>query len=252
MAAKDRVETIKSLLLSEGQVKVSLLSQELSVTEETIRRDLEKLEAEGFLIRTHGGATLNSARKMADVHFFKRTQRNLSAKRAIARIAISVMERKQAIAADASSTVMEALRLVASRRDLTLLTNSAAVFQELHDPAVTIVSTGGEYDYSGSSFFGQGAKKSIEQYHVDLTLLSCKGVGIESGILDTRETDAEIKRAMIGQAREVALLVDHTKLDRTAFVRVAGLDRLTYLITDAEPSDAWKHACGEFGIKLLY
>ena len=252
MAAKERVDEIKTRLLSESTVRVSTLAQDLSVTEETIRRDLDQLESEGFLIRTHGGARLNSLRKAADTHFSKRAASNLEEKRAIARKALGILDGVHAVAADSSSTVMEVLRLIAGTPDLSILTNSAFVYQEIQSPTAAFVSTGGEFNSSDLSFYGQMAKNAVSRYRFDLALLGCKALDLEGGALVSRTIEAEIKRSMIDHATETALLVDHTKFDRTAFVQIASLDLITYIITDAEPSSVWKCACKEHGITLIY
>ncbi|AEB07589.1 transcriptional regulator, DeoR family [Coriobacterium glomerans PW2] len=252
MAAGERLETIRALLTNDGQVSVSDLSRSMSVTEETIRRDLEKLEAEGFLMRTYGGAVLNEAHRAEDVHFYRRTRRNLAEKRAIALNVLPILQGKHAIAADASSTVLETIRLIGNREDVSLLTYSAAVFHELNDPAITIVSPGGQFDKSGLALYGRTTIRAISQYHVDILLLSCKSLSIDGGLRDSRESEAETKRVLIERAKEIALLADHSKFDQNAFVPLADLDRIDYLVTDCEPSDDWKQACCARGVKLLY
>lgn len=252
MGAKERIAQIKAELDAEGRVQVSALAVRLEVTEETIRRDLDKLAAQGFLIRTHGGAVIDSSRKTADVHFFKRMADHAPEKRAVAAKALEVLEGAHAVAADASTTVMEAVRLIADREDLVLLTNSTAVFSELADPKLTIVSPGGEFDQSGLALYGQVAKQVIGQYHVDLLLLSCKALSRTAGVLVSRENEADIKRALVAQADRVALLVDHSKFDKTAFVRLCDLGSIDYIVTDEEPSGEWKRVCEKAGIRLLY
>lgn len=130
MAAKDRIQAIKQMVANDKKVTVSNLSSIFQVTEETIRRDLEKLEDEGFLTRTYGGAVLNSAVLADNIHFYKRAKSFYEEKQIIARNTLPFIKNKTTMAADSSSTVMELLKLLKDRNDLTLLTNSAEAFHD--------------------------------------------------------------------------------------------------------------------------
>ncbi|VED35406.1 DeoR-family transcriptional regulator [Escherichia coli] len=121
MAAKDRIQAIKQMVANDKKVTVSNLSGIFQVTEETIRRDLEKLEDEGFLTRTYGGAVLNTAMLTENIHFYKRASSFYEEKLLIARKALPFIDNKTTMAADSSSTVMELLKLLQDRSDLTLL-----------------------------------------------------------------------------------------------------------------------------------
>lgn len=139
MAAKDRIQAIKQMVANDKKVTVSNLSSIFQVTEETIRRDLEKLEDEGFLTRTYGGAVLNSAVLADNIHFYKRAKSFYEEKQIIARNTLPLIKNKTTMAADSSSTVMELLKLLKDRNDLTLLTNSAEAFHELAQSDINLV-----------------------------------------------------------------------------------------------------------------
>ncbi|MCH3942411.1 MAG: DeoR/GlpR family DNA-binding transcription regulator [Atopobiaceae bacterium] len=252
MAAKDRHEVIRQLLVAHQQVSVSELSKNLGVTEETIRRDLEKLEGEGFLSRTYGGAIINAVRQDSGIHFYKRSDQFIAEKRSIALKALRLLSGKSSVAVDSSTTAMEVVKLLADRDGMTLLTNSTVVFQALEASNVTVVSCGGEFDRNALALIGRTAEKNLRQFNVDIALLSCKGLSQANGVLDSRESGAGVKRAMVEQAGEVALLADHSKFDKKAFVYLMGLERLDYIVTDEEPSDSWKKTCDEQGIELIY
>lgn len=251
MAAQDRWEAIKLELGENGQVFVADLSCKLGVTEETIRRDLERLESEGLLKRTYGGAIPVESRRHADTSFHKRSEQHVREKRDIAQKVLPLLEGKSTIAADSSTTAMEAVRLLRDQGDLTLLTNSTVVFQELVDAKITVVSPGGEFDKNSLSLRGEGTKKALRQYHVDALLFSCKGLD-KTGVFDSRESEVEIKRILLEQSSELILLADHSKFSRTAFVRHVGLDCIDCIVTDRDPSDEWKELCEQNGIKLVF
>ena len=216
---KNRLEHIREQVKNEKKVTVSELSKIYKVTEETIRRDLEKLEKEGFLTRTFGGAVLNSASQKEHIHFYKRTSINQKEKAKIAQLFKEVLDQKRTIAADASTTVMEAIRLLKANRNITVLSSSTEIFREMTGSEIHILSTGGVFNEDSLSLQGNLAKENIRRYHVDLALLSCKGLDMDKGIMDSSEREADVKTEMVKQALEVALLADHTKFERTAFVQ---------------------------------
>lgn len=251
MAARDRLILIKQQVEAEKKVTVTNLSRIHKVTEETIRRDLEKLEAEGFLTRTFGGAVLNSISPSDNVHFHKRASINIGEKKKIAAAFYDILKDKTTIVTDSSTTVMEAVKLLKDK-ELTILSVSTEIFRELGDTDIKIISTGGAFNKSTLSLQGQVAKDTIRRYHVDIALISCKGLNIKKGAMDTNESETEVKKCMIKQAEEVALLVDHTKFDKTAFAHLLDLENVDYLVTDEKPDESWIQFCGENNIKLIY
>ena len=168
MSAKDRINTIKQMVSNEKKVTVSNLSEVFRVTEETIRRDLEKLEIEGILTRTYGGAILNENSQMEGVPFYKRANTMLVEKRKIALKVLPLLENKTTMSGDSSSTVMELLKLLKNRKDLTILTNSTEAFNELSKADVYVVSTGGEFNKSSLSLQGRLTKEIIKKSNVEI------------------------------------------------------------------------------------
>lgn len=252
MAQKERLNLIQERLQKENRVTVSGLSREYGVTEETIRRDLEKLEKEGVLTRVHGGAVFNSERAAENIHYLIRAQHNSAEKKVIGEIAARILPGQVTICADASSTVMEAVQLLRNRPETTVLTNSVQIVRELSQTAMTVVSTGGVINKTTFSMQGNFVRKVLSEYFVDIVLISCKAMSADGGIYDSNAEEGELKHQMVRQGQRVILLADHSKFDRKAFVKVMELDELDTLITDREPSDEWKRVCEKKGIKLLY
>lgn len=252
MAGKERLMVIRQTVQTQKKVSVGELSRICRVTEETIRRDLEKLEADGVLTRIHGGAIWNEGAQKEGIHFYRRLSIHQREKQEIARKTAALLEGKNTISADSSTTVVEALKLLPDSQDITIVTNSTEVFREFQQSAFNIISTGGEFNKKSLSLQGQLAKTNITKYNVNLALISCKGLSIEKGVLDSNESEAEIKKAMLEQAEEVALLADHSKFDQSAFIALVEVKELNYIITDRKPSDEWVEYCSEHGIQLIY
>jgi len=252
MAARDRLRTIKQIIIAEKKVIVSELSQKFDVTEETIRRDLEKLESEGVLTRTYGGAVLSAETQVEGIHFYKRASCFQDEKKMIAKETVKILKNHTAIAADASSTVMETIKLLPNSSDITLLTNSTEVFMEMAQSKMDIISTGGLFNRRSLALQGTIAQQSLENYHVDILLMSCKGLDMYKGAMDSNEGEAEIKKLLVKQAEEVALLVDSSKFDKSALVKLIDLKDLDYIITNVKPEDKWIEFCDKHNIKLIY
>lgn len=248
---KNRLEKIREKVSIEKKVTVSELSKLYEVTEETIRRDLDKLEAEGFLTRSFGGAVLNQVPQKENIQFYKRASINQDEKKTIALLAYDILSSKRAIATDASTTVMEAIKLL-KEQEMIILSASTEIFTQLNDTGNRIISVGGIFNYKTLSLQGSVAKNTVKRYHLDMAVISCKGVNLGLGATDTSENEAEVKKCMIEQAKEVVLLADHTKFGRTAFAHLADLDDLDYLITDRRPGKEWVEVCEKKGIKLIY
>jgi len=252
MLPRERLEIIKEIVLKEKKVYVSKLSEKFNVTEETIRRDLEKLELQGIVTRSYGGAILNSEKTNEDIPFYKRSKTNIESKQYIAMKAVEFIKEGSTIVADCSSTVLETLKLIKDRKDVTIITNSVEVLQELNQSELNIISTGGSLKQRSLSLQGPITQNTISKYNVDIAFVSCKGMDKEKGILDSNETEAEIKRSMIKQSNKVILLIDHTKYDKTSFVKLFDYDNIDYIITDGEPKEEWMNLFHSYNIEVIY
>lgn len=240
------------MLLNDKKVGVTDLSQKFSVTEETIRRDLDKLEADGFITRTYGGAVLSNIETVANIPFYKRAAHAIEAKKQIAVLAQDVLTKAHTLFADSSSTVMEAVKLLKNRDDLTLVTNSAEMVKELYISDLNVISTGGTLNKKSLSFEGTLSESAIQRYNADVALISCKGLDMTVGVTDTNEAQARLKRTMIDQSGQVILLVNNAKFDSRAFVHLANFDKINHVITESRPPDGWPEFFAKHEIALTY
>lgn len=252
MLNTDRLSTIKQILLNDKKIVVTDLSQQFSVTEETIRRDLDKLERDGFITRTYGGAVLNSTETVANIPFYKRATHHIEAKKQMALLLQDVIHDQRTLFADSSSTVMEAIKLLKNRDELTIVTNSAEMTKELYISNVQVISTGGMLNKRSLAFEGDLAETAIQRYNTDIALISCKGLDMGTGVTDTNEGQARLKRMMIDQAHQVILLADSSKFDKKAFIHLADFDHINHIITESRPSDEWLAFFNQHGIQVHF
>lgn len=252
MTAKSRLDVIQDLVKKEKRVVVSELSEICGVTEETIRKDLTKLEEQGVVTRVHGGAVLVEQKQYNEVYFIHRQNVHAEEKRRIAELAIPLIQNGNTLFADSSTTVAEMLRSIPEQMDLTLVSNSTNIFLDLVSKNMNIICTGGTFNKKYLSLQGLQCKESIAKYNVDVALLSCKALDMERGVQDSSEGEADIKKLMVEHAKKVILLADHTKFDQTAFVHLMDLEHVTYLVTDQRPEEKWVQYCQDHNIQLIY
>ncbi len=252
MLAIERRNAILAKLSAEGKVIVSDLSREFDVTEETIRRDLEKLDNDGLAKKTYGGAVVNE-KLNNDLPFNVRKRTNVAQKQFIAEKIAPLIHDGDYIMLDASSTAIYVTECIKDLKNITLITNSVEILLELADkPDWKILSTGGALKRGGLSLVGTSAERMIRGFHVDLAVCSCKGIDINKGITDSNEKDSEIKQAIFAAADKKVLAVDSTKFDRISFVRVCDIGDVDAIVTDAQPADRWIEHCKEKNVQLIY
>ncbi|MFD0670190.1 DeoR/GlpR family DNA-binding transcription regulator [Cohnella sp. GCM10027633] len=233
MLVAERYEKIVGLVNERGSIRVSELSELCQVTEETIRRDLDRLEQSGRLRRSHGGAvSVKDGQQQTEIPYAEREITHADEKRRIAREAIKRISPNERILLDASTTAWYMAGSVPDMK-LTVLTNSIKVATELSGKdKIEVIATGGTVAQRSLSFVGPLAERSLDAYYVDKVFLSCKGVHLERGISESNELQARIKEKMIDRAEEVILLADSSKFGSQAFAHVAELDQVDVVITD--------------------
>ncbi|KOP69226.1 DeoR faimly transcriptional regulator [Bacillus sp. FJAT-18019] len=243
MLVAERYEKIVELVNERGSIRVSELSQLCGVTEETIRRDLDRLEHAGRLRRSHGGAVsvkdqVEIQRSQPEIPYAEREITNAREKQQIAEEAVKRIQANDRILLDASSTAWYMAKIIPDI-PITVLTNSIKVAAELSTKErVQVISTGGILAHRSLSFVGPLAERSLDAYYVDKAFLSCKGVHIERGLSESNELQARIKHQMIGMADETILLADASKFGMQAFAQVADLSQVNLIITDQRLTEA--------------
>lgn len=252
MFTLERQKAILEQLKKEKSVKVTDLARQFYIGEATIRRDLFKLEKQGLLARTYGGALLAEGAHAEIPPSVRETERR-SEKEHIGHLAAELVEEGSVVILDSSSTVLRMVPHLASRVRLTAITNGARTALELgglHRPLV--YCTGGKLRENSFSFTGQAACDFIRSYRADFLFFSCRGVSLEGGLTEANEEEAELRRVMVKSATKTVLLCDHTKLGNDAFARIGDFNTLYALVTDRRPPANWMARLEEAGVKVLF
>lgn len=250
MLSGERRQITAQRLQAAGRVVVSELSAEFGVSEETIRRDLERLEKEGLALRTYGGAVLSRGEK-APPPYAIRKNTNVEEKLSVARQAAAMLQDGDTLMVDESSTAVYTVKAMCRLRGITLITNSLEVLQEVGDREDWhVISTGGHLKSDVMALAGPHALRTIASYHVHYALLSCRGINTQLGFADSSDDIVQVKQAMAAAAECTILLADHRKFDRPGFAALGPLELADRLVTDRPPSPEWKKRLEERGVSL--
>ncbi|SET25378.1 transcriptional regulator, DeoR family [Natronincola peptidivorans] len=227
-----RRQKIISLLHEGNFVEIAYLSNYFDVSEMTIRRDLEKLEEDGEIIRLHGGAKLNT-KSIYEATLEERRIKNILEKQAVARKAAELVEDGDVIALDASSTALEVSKQIKGKKKLVVVTNNISVAKELSEcKDHTIILLGGIVRKKSLSLIGPYVKNMLSSIYIDKAFISSKALAFKSGLTDATIDEGEVKKAMIKNSKNVYIIVDHTKINETAFFQVCDYREMNKIITD--------------------
>ena len=231
---------------------VSDLAAYYRVTEETIRRDLDKLEKEGYATKTYGGAILGNSTK-TDLSYTIRNKTNVEAKNQIAAIASRLIEDGDHLMLDDSSTSLYLAKKLKEKKNLTVITNSVELVMELNGvESWTILLTGGRLKPESLALVGDQTQQMLRQYHVDKALLSCKGLDLDAGVTDSSEFHAQTKQSMLRCAKKKILILDSSKIDKVSFIDIAPLDAFDIVVTNTAPSKPWLDFFADHNVECLY
>ena len=252
MLAIERKNEILNRLRNEKRVLVSELAEVYNVTEETIRRDLDKLEKEGYATKTYGGAILGNTTK-TDLSYAVRNKANVEAKKMIAALIVDLIEDGDHLMIDHSSTCYFSMKKLREKKNLTVITNSVELASEICTiEGWNVYMTGGQLRPESMALSGPASFEILHTYHVDKTLFSCKGIDMAAGITDSNDLHAEIKHAMVCAAKQPILAVDSSKFDKISFVNIARLQEVRVVVTNTKPSEEWLRTLARMEIRCIY
>ncbi len=250
MLTNERQEELRRILLAHGTVAIADVSRRLGVSEMTVRRDLEHMEAEGLVQRVRGGATI-SVRNDFELSFARREMVNRELKRAIGLAAAGLVHDGDRIALDGSTTTVHVARNLRNRRNLTVMTNGIKVAIELgHIPDINLYLTGGTLRDS-ISLVGPFATELAERIHVEKLIFSVGGIDLDAGLTDGNVPDAEVKMAFLRNSSRHILVAASHKFGRRAFVSLCPLAQVHTIVTDAGIPPNYLSALRDRGIEVI-
>ncbi|HTB98457.1 MAG TPA: DeoR/GlpR family DNA-binding transcription regulator [Terracidiphilus sp.] len=253
---QQRIQFILTSLQETGAVVVEDLAEQLKVSVVTIRRDLDQLEQQGLLRRTHGGAVsiepLFYEPFKKDRSFLDQVERQANEKRRIGRAAAAMITPGETIAITPGTTTAEIIRGLPLNCNISVVTNTANIAMELSKRKdVNVFVTGGHLHGEWFSLVGPTAVRSLDNMLIHTMFVGADGVDPKWGVSCLSSDEAELNAAMVRQSRRHIAVVDHTKLNVVANYRICEIGVLTTLITDSGATDEMIAPYQKLGVKVL-
>ncbi len=234
----DRLSVMLEILAANGTIDVAATARELGVSTTTIRRDLQLLEEQRLLNRTHGGAVAHGV--LYELPLRYRSGRLQEVKRRIGAAAAKRVGDRVVVGLTGGTTTTEVARALVDRRQLTVVTNALNIGAELAvRPNLKLVMSGGVARSESYELVGPLADASLARLHLDVAFVGVDGISPDGGLTTHHEIEAHTNRVLIDRASRVVVVADSSKLGRIAFAWICGLDQVDELITDdqADPGD---------------
>ena len=253
MFTEERLEQILNILNKNGRVKVKELSEQFNVSEGMIRKDLQRLEKNGVLQRTYGGAILN--RKISkSSSITTRMKVNLSSKELISKKAFDLIEDGDMVFLESSSINFLLAKLIAnSTKKITLITTMSIIPTLFNDNEIVIlICIGGVYDNKSGGVLGSEAIKSISKYTFNKGFLGSSGVNLITNSVGTVALeDGNLKELIVSNSKEVFLLVEKEKFNVDSPYRFATIDEFDAIISDSDITDEIGEKLKNLTVKLI-
>lgn len=248
---EQRLKTIQEHLFARGVSSIEALVEVTRSSPATVRRDLSKLEQDGVIQRTHGGARLAESSSL-ELAFGVRERENIEVKRAIGRAAHALLKPGSTVLMDAGTTVLQLAKAVRLEPiPLTVITNGLALAQELVNlPEVSVILLGGSLRSDNLSSVGPYTEKLLSEFWCDQLFLGATAIDQSEHLATLDANEASLNRKMLERAKQRILLLDSSKFGHSAPYRVTSLQGITQIITDSRLAAAWSKRLNHLGIGI--
>ena len=239
MLKQERLRRICEIVEAEGQATVTDLASQFGVTEMTIRRDLQDLDAQGLVQRIHGGAMSPEPRRNAvEPPVLERIDEQADVKQHIGLAVAGMIEDGETIFLGSGTTTLAVAEALAEREgnsNLTIITNALTVVNALaRTPGITVIVVGGFLRRSELSLVGHLAESALDDLHVDRVIIGMRGVDPEHGLTSDYLQELKTDQAILDMSDMVIIVADHTKFGRVATSRTAPITAATMIVTDMQ------------------
>jgi DeoR/GlpR family transcriptional regulator of sugar metabolism len=244
----DRERRILDRLSRDGQVNSTVLAEEFSTSEDTIRRDLRELAARGLCQRVYGGAVVTST---ASTPIAVRVGESNNRKEALGRTLGTLLRPKQFVYIDAGSTNLAFARMLSHDLPLTVATHDPAIAAcVMGKAAIKLLLIGGSVNREVGAALGGRAMREVAGMRPDLLVLGLCSIHANEGLGAFDAEDAEMKSALIATAGSVAVAVLNEKLESVAAHKVSEIDSISDVVVEADAPPSATTALSEKGLRL--
>lgn len=247
MAIKGRHEQILSILKQHGHVSIHKLSQMIYVSEPTLRRDLAALDSLGLIKRTHGGAILPEDGSYQPL--FVRNTDDINAKKMIAAKAAALIKNDSMIFIDSSSTAFYMARYLSDKQNLTIVTNSILLSQQLSEMKINAYLTGGHIDINDMALRGKYAEDFLRKMRFNMAFFSCSGLSHDGWLSGRMEHGVSLLNTMLQQSDYRVLLRISSKIGTVCPHQLCTLADIDEFITDQPITEEFSKMIGKNRMK---
>jgi len=234
-----------------GKVDVAELAEKYLVSTVTIRNDLNSLDKKGLVVRSRGGAVVNS-RIAKELSVKEKHCEHLSVKQKLAAVAVSLIKDGESIILDSGTTTEEIAKQLHNHKNLVVMTNGLNIASELAAGEETeVIITGGTLRKKSLSFYGRQAESSLANLRFDKVFLGVDGIDEKAGLTTHFEHEANLNRMMCDISKEVIAVTDSSKFNRNGFYIISSLDAIDTLLTDSRIPQSYKDYLEERRINLI-
>jgi DeoR family transcriptional regulator of aga operon len=228
----DRLRSVLQLVGVDSTVSVGELAEALDVSTATVRRDLAQLASQGLIMRSHGGAIRVDRGYELPIRY--RVTSRAAEKKRVGALAASLVDDGAVIGVTGGTTTMEVTRALATRQQLTVVTNALNIGAELAlRPNIRLVMTGGIARSASFELSGPVAERTIHEYNIDVAFVGVDGVDPVAGCTTHNDSEALTNAALVKQAARVIVVADNTKLGQVKFAPICEISAVDVLITDS-------------------
>jgi DeoR/GlpR family transcriptional regulator of sugar metabolism len=247
----ERLDGILHFLESSRHLTVDLICQEFKVSAATARRDLDLLSRQGSIQRVHGGAiALHKSPPESPV--FQRMAIQADCKRRIGIVTGSLINPRETLFLGSGTTVLEVAKNIKSISDLTVITNSLLVINELMDcKNITLVDLGGIIRYSEYSMIGNLTEAALSGLFADKVIIGIHGIDFEQGLTNHYLPETMTDRKLLQMGNKIFIVADHTKCGVISTSRVAPVSIINTLVTDTETPQDFVQRFKDGGISVI-
>jgi DeoR family transcriptional regulator, aga operon transcriptional repressor len=244
---------ILELLNENGQVLVPDLSNTFTVSEVTIRNDLDHLAKQNMLIRARGGAIrINNNTVRVDLPITDKEKENIHQKQLIGKFASSLVSDGESIIIDSGTTTTELAKNLISHNNLTIITNALNIANMLAERSnFDVIMPGGFLRRNSMCLCGSIGEENMKSFFCDKFFLGVDGFDVESGLYTPNTDEARLNQQMIKIAKKIIVLADSSKFQRKAFAFIASIDIIDIVVTDSMIQKAHVEALTKAGIEVL-
>jgi len=246
-----RRDNICELLKEKNIFLISELSSILNISKATIRRDLNILAKEKRIIKTYGGAIIQSTKDYEHPYRI-RSLKMIEEKKAIGKLAASLIPENSLIFIDIGTTTLELAKNLPTDKNISVITNWVPIAEELGKKMFSnLFLLGGKVNCREMSIIGNYPLQFLDDFNIEICFISLGGISTDNGLTDYTFEEIEIKKQMIQRAKKKIILADHKKFNRLAPIKICNLSDINIIITSEGLEEQYRKNIEGFGVKLL-